>query len=67
MRDLHGVYAPVPTPFRGDEVATERLQAYLLKWNETPLYGGPCRAPLGTRDGDGIEEIMESLVSAGLF
>jgi len=30
MRDLHGVYAPVPTPFRGDEVATERLQTNLL-------------------------------------
>jgi hypothetical protein len=22
------------------------------------FYGGPCRAPLGTPDGDGIEEIQ---------
>jgi 4-hydroxy-2-oxoglutarate aldolase len=39
MRDLRGVYAPVPTPFRGDEVATNRLKANLGKWNETPLSG----------------------------
>ena len=31
------------------------------------LYGGPCRAPLGTPDGDAIEEIKESLASAGLL
>ena len=31
------------------------------------FYGGPCRALLGTPDGDGIEEIKESLVSAGLL
>jgi hypothetical protein len=31
------------------------------------FYGGPCRAPLGTPDGDGIEEIKESLASAGLL
>ena len=26
MRDFHGVYVPVPTPFRGDEIAIERLR-----------------------------------------
>jgi 4-hydroxy-2-oxoglutarate aldolase len=31
------------------------------------FYGGPCRAPLGTPDGDAIEDIRESLASAGLF
>ena len=31
------------------------------------LYGGPCRAPLPTPDGDGIEDIKESLASAGLL
>jgi 4-hydroxy-2-oxoglutarate aldolase len=30
-------------------------------------YGGPCRAPLGTPDGDAIEDIKESLASAGLL
>jgi 4-hydroxy-2-oxoglutarate aldolase len=39
MRDFHGVYVPVPTPFRGDEVAVERLKSNLAKWNETPLSG----------------------------
>ncbi|MBI4636514.1 MAG: dihydrodipicolinate synthase family protein [Candidatus Rokubacteria bacterium] len=31
------------------------------------LYGGPCRQPLGTPDGDGIEEIKEVLATAGLL
>lgn len=31
------------------------------------FYGGPCRAPLATPDGDAIEDIKESLVSAGLL
>lgn len=31
------------------------------------FYGGPCRAPLGTPDGDAIEDIKESLASAGLL
>jgi 4-hydroxy-2-oxoglutarate aldolase len=31
------------------------------------FYGGPCRAPLDTPDGDGIEDIKESLASAGLL
>jgi len=39
MREFHGVYVPVPTPFRGDAIAAERLKANLVKWNETPLSG----------------------------
>ena len=39
VREFHGVYVPVPTPFRGDAVAAERLKANLGKWNETPLSG----------------------------
>ena len=31
------------------------------------LYGGPCRAPLGTPDGDAIDDIKETLASAGLL
>src|SRR2546426_10208004 len=39
VRDFHGVYVPVPTPFRGDQVATDRLKANLAKWNATDLAG----------------------------
>jgi len=31
------------------------------------MYGGPCRPPLGTPGGDAIEDIKESLASAGLL
>jgi 4-hydroxy-2-oxoglutarate aldolase len=31
------------------------------------LFGGPCRAPLGTPDGDAIEDIREVLATAGLL
>lgn len=31
------------------------------------LYGGPCRPPLGTPDGDAIEDIKEVLATAGLL
>jgi 4-hydroxy-2-oxoglutarate aldolase len=31
------------------------------------FYGGPCRAPLGTPDGDAIEDIKEALATAGLL
>ena len=58
MRDFHGVYVPVPTPFRGDEITVEGLKSNLAKWNETPL---------STPAGDGIEEIKEILASAGLL
>ena len=31
------------------------------------FYGGPCRPPLGTPDGDAIEDIKEALATAGLL
>src|SRR5437867_12957668 len=39
MPSFDGVFIPVTTPFRGDDVAPERLQANLRKWNATPLAG----------------------------
>jgi 4-hydroxy-2-oxoglutarate aldolase len=39
MANFEGVYIPVPTPFRGDEVAPERLAENLGRWNQTPLNG----------------------------
>ena len=39
MPELDGVFIPVPTPFRGGEVAYDRLQENLVRWNETPLRG----------------------------
>jgi 4-hydroxy-2-oxoglutarate aldolase len=31
------------------------------------FYGGPCRPPLGTPDGDAIEDVKEVLATAGLL
>jgi 4-hydroxy-2-oxoglutarate aldolase len=39
MPELEGVFIPVPTPFRGEDVAVDRLKANLLRWSETPLAG----------------------------
>ena len=39
MPSVEGVFIPVTTPFRGDDVAAERLQANLQKWNATALGG----------------------------
>jgi 4-hydroxy-2-oxoglutarate aldolase len=39
MREYTGVYIPVPTPFRGEAVAADRLRANLRRWNQTPLTG----------------------------
>jgi 4-hydroxy-2-oxoglutarate aldolase len=39
MPSFEGVFIPVTTPFRGDDVAPERLQANLAKWNATALAG----------------------------
>src|SRR5213596_1879695 len=39
MPSFDGVFIPVTTPFRGDDVAPERLQANLQKWNATALAG----------------------------
>jgi 4-hydroxy-2-oxoglutarate aldolase len=39
MPNFDGVFIPVTTPFRGDDVAPERLQANLRQWNVTALTG----------------------------
>ena len=39
MPSFEGVFIPVTTPFRGDDVAADRLQANLQKWNATALAG----------------------------
>ena len=39
MRELDGVFIPVPTPYRGEAVATDRLKDNLLRWNQTRLAG----------------------------
>jgi len=39
MRDFDGVFIPVTTPFRGDEVAPDGLRANFERWNETALAG----------------------------
>jgi 4-hydroxy-2-oxoglutarate aldolase len=39
MASFEGVFIPVPTPFRGEDVAPERLAENLGRWNQTPLNG----------------------------
>ena len=39
MRELNGVFIPVPTPFRGDGIAADGLRANLGRWNDAPLAG----------------------------
>lgn len=39
MTEFEGVFIPVPTPFRGDDVAPDALGANLRRWNATPLAG----------------------------
>src|SRR5438128_271460 len=39
MADFEGVFIPITTPFRADDVAPERLQANLRRWNATALKG----------------------------
>ncbi len=39
MPSLDGVFVPVTTPFKGDDIATDRLAANLRQWNATPLAG----------------------------
>ncbi|MGA9532502.1 MAG: dihydrodipicolinate synthase family protein [Anaerolineales bacterium] len=37
---LHGIFPPIPTPFRSDEsIDLDALQANLSAWNELPLSG----------------------------
>jgi 4-hydroxy-2-oxoglutarate aldolase len=39
MHELDGVFIPVPTPYRGEAVATDRLKDNLEQWNQTGLAG----------------------------
>src|SRR5262245_36010784 len=39
MPSFDGVFIPVTTPFRGDDVATDQLAANLRKYNATALNG----------------------------
>src|SRR5439155_1477992 len=39
MADFEGVFVPITTPFRADDVAPERLQSNLRRWNATALKG----------------------------
>ena len=39
MRSFEGVFIPVTTPFRGDDVASDRLAANLERYNATALAG----------------------------
>jgi len=39
VREWNGVFVPVPTPYRGEAVVTERLQENIGRWNETGLAG----------------------------
>jgi 4-hydroxy-2-oxoglutarate aldolase len=39
VAEIAGVFVPVTTPFRGDEVAVDRLADNLRAWNATPLAG----------------------------
>ncbi len=39
MPSFEGVYIPLTTPFRGDDVAPDRLQANIRRYNTTALHG----------------------------
>ena len=39
QRETEGVLIPVPTPFRGEELALDGLKANLARWNQTDLRG----------------------------
>ena len=39
MNEFNGVFIPVPTPFKGEAVAVDRLKANLAQWNRTGLSG----------------------------
>jgi 4-hydroxy-2-oxoglutarate aldolase len=39
MPRLEGVFIPLTTPFKGDDVATDRLRSNITQWNATPLSG----------------------------
>lgn len=39
MREYTGVYLPVPTPYRGEAVAVDRLRSNLGRWGQSSLAG----------------------------
>src|SRR2546425_10928053 len=39
MANFEGVFIPITTPFRADDVTPERLQANVRRWNATALKG----------------------------
>ena len=39
MPSFEGVFVPVPTPFRGDDVAIDRLASNFRVWNAAKLSG----------------------------
>jgi len=39
MRSWEGVFIPITTPFRGDDVAVDGLAANIERWNQTALAG----------------------------
>lgn len=39
MASFEGVFIPVPTPFRGDDVVPDRLASNIERWNTTGLAG----------------------------
>src|SRR2546428_4593376 len=39
MADFEGVFIPITTPFRGDDVAVDGLAANIERWNQTALAG----------------------------
>jgi 4-hydroxy-2-oxoglutarate aldolase len=39
MRNYEGVFIPVPTPFRGDDLALDGLRSNFERWNQTALGG----------------------------
>jgi|GEM_PF-2804885 len=39
MLKLHGIYAPIATPFVGEEVAYDKLEANLKFWLDSKLAG----------------------------
>lgn len=39
MKKLYGIFPPITTPFVNDELAIDKLQENILKWNNTQLSG----------------------------
>jgi len=39
MKKLYGIFPPITTPFVNGELAIDKLQQNILKWNNTQLSG----------------------------